>query len=204
MDLKNLVERTIDSTIRGFDPEDRTSYERWDLELKHAEDSLRAASELDSLLLASVCAERIRIAFEVAKFDVVIELTAQFLHDFPGTDPSYSVVALWRGSALHAAGDHEEEVREILQIARKPELHGSEYVHLLASLSKRHPGCLPADEDLWQKLKQTIDGLHALGYDTLPRAVNGPMHLEELAGRVTDELRRVNRARGEALLNEPS
>jgi hypothetical protein len=202
MDPKKLAESAIDATIRGFDPEDRNSYEGWDRELKHAEDSLRSsASELDPLLLASVRAERIRIAFEVGRFGLVLEMTDEFLLIFPATFPSFSLVASLRTSALHATGAHEEEIREALQLARKPELRGSEYVHLLASLSKRHPGCLPIEEDLWRKLEQAIHDLRAQGYDMLPHPVNGPSQLEEMAGRVADELRRVNWERGESLLN---
>lgn len=203
MNLKELVDKTIDAAIRGFDPQDRDSYDRWDLKLRHVEDSLRnTTSERDPLLLASLCAERIRIAFEAEKFHLVIRRTADYLRDFSATTPSFSFVASLRASALHAIGAHEEEVREVLQTATEPELRGSEYVYLLASLSERHPGCLPADEDLWQKLRQSIDDLRAQGYETLPQAVGGPMQLEEMAGRVADELRRVNKGRGEALLSE--
>jgi hypothetical protein len=101
------------------------------------------------------------------------------------------------------SGTGGEEIREGLQIAKKPELHGSEYISLLSSLAKRHPGSLPAEELLWQKLQQSIEDLRAKGYDSLPGVVDSPIELEETAVRAADELRRVNRKRGEALLRAP-
>lgn len=205
MDLRRLVERAIDSAIRGFDPEDPGSYDRWDLELGRAEATLRnSTTELDPLLLSSVCAERIRIASEAGRYELVIEQTAHFLQEFPTSVPSFSLVASLRLLALHAVGSHNEEVRDGLEIARSPELQGSEYVALLSILGKRHPGCLPADEDLWQKLQRAVDDLRSQGYKTLSRAMGSSIQLEETAGRVSEELRRVNRERGEALLGAPS
>lgn len=203
--LKRLVERVVDSAIRGFDPEDPGSYDKWDLELGRVEDSLRSlAAELDPLLLPAVCAERIRIASEAGKSELVSERSAHFLREFPASVPSFSWVASLRLRALHAAEAHKEEVREGLGFARAPELQGGEYVYLLSGLCKRHPGCLPVDEDLWQKLQRSIDDLRAQGYDTLPRAVGSPVQLEEAVSLVAEELRRVNRERGEALLSGPT
>jgi hypothetical protein len=205
VDLRRLVETAIDSAIRGFDPEDPGSYDRWDLELERVEDKLRrSTSELDPLLLSSVCAERIRIASEARKYELVSEQTAHFLREFPASVSSFSFVASLRLLALHALGEHKDEVREGLEIARSPELQGSEYVALLSILGTRHPGCLPPDEELWQKLQRAVDALRAQGYKSLSRAVGSPMQLEDTAGRVSEELRRVNREHGESLLSTPS
>lgn len=199
--LKGLVDEVIDSVISGFDPEEPGGFERWDSELQVVEDSVRSSlSKLDPLVLPSVCAQRIGIAAEAGKTDLVSERSARFLCEFSRTVPSFSWVALLRLDALHALGRHTEEINEGLQIAREPELHGGEYITLLSSLAKRHPGCLPADKALWQKLQRSLGDLRAQGYKTLPRASDGPIQLEETAGRVADELRRVNRKRGEALL----
>jgi len=203
VDLKELVERTIDSTIREFNPDDRDSYNRWDAELERVEKSLRGSTaELDPMLLPSICAERIRVNFEVGNFDLVTSSTAEFLEEFPASVPSFSLVASLRVSALHAMQAHEEEVREALKIGMMPEIGGSEYVYLLASLSERHPGCLPEDVDLWNKLQQAVDDLREQGYDQLPQVLDGPTRLEESAQRIADDLRRINRELGEALLTE--
>jgi hypothetical protein len=202
VDLKALVEATIDSVIRGFDPDDPGSYERWDPELERVEVSLRnSAAKLDPLLLPSVCAERIRIASEAGKPSVVAERSARFLSEFPATVPSFSWVTSLRLDALHGLGDHEEEVRDGLDAARKPELRGGEYVLLLSSLCRRHPGCLPLDEGLWRKLQRAVADLRAVGYGALSGAAGGPAQLEQAVCRIADELRRVNRERGEALLS---
>jgi hypothetical protein len=205
-DLEALVERVIDEAIRTFEPREPTSFDRWNSELQRLESLLREEESLpDSQgLLATVQARRIAMAFEIARFDLVIAQSSQFVRAFPTIHPSFSNIANLRSCALHATGAHAAEIEETIAMARRPEVRGSEYVYLLAILSKQHPGCLPADEALSQKLQETIKDLQDQGYDTLPRSVNDPMQLEEMAGRIADELRRVNRERGEALLNEPA
>lgn len=203
VDLKDLVERTIDFAIREFNPDDRDSYNRWDHELERVEEALRSSpAQLDPTLLSSICAARIRVAFEVGDFDVVISRTADFLDEFPASLPSFSLAASLRVSALHAVEAHEEEVREALKIGKMPEIGGSEYVYLLAGLSKRHPGCLPEDVELWEKLQQAVDDLREQGYDQLPQVLAGPTRVEESAQRIADDLRRINQQLGEALLTE--
>lgn len=203
-DLAALVDRTIDEAIRTFDPDEPNSFDRLDSELQRLESLLRenALPPNRQDLLATVQAKRIALASEIGRFDLVLEQSSDFPLVAPAGHPSFSNVAILRIYALHATGAHEAEVQESLGIARMPEINGSEYVILLANLSKRHPGRLPAEDDLWQKLQQSIEELRNLGYDTLPHTVNGPAQLEEMAGRVADELRRVNREKGEALLNQ--
>jgi hypothetical protein len=202
MDVIELAERAIDSSIRGFNPQNSDSYYTLDRELKSAEDALRDMPEADLRALVSVRAERIRIASEVGRFGFVLEETANLLYDFPPSTPVFFIVTARRLMALHETGRHEEEIQEALQYAAIPELRGSEYLYLLADLSRRHPGRLPADDDLWLKLEESIETLRALGYDTLPQTTAGPAHLEQLAVSAANELGRINWERGEALLRD--
>lgn len=205
-DLAVLVDKAIDEAIRTFDPDEPSSFDRWNDELKHLEALLREEASLPGShdLLATVQAKRMALAFEIGRLDLVLDQSSQFVLTVSAAHPSFSNVAILRSLSLHAADAHISEIQEVLAIARRPEIKGGEYVSLLAGLGKRHPGSLPADEDLWQKLQRSIDGLRALGYDTLPQAVEGPEQLERIAVRVADELRRVNREREDALLNETS
>lgn len=202
MNPRLFAKKVVDATIREFDPLDPNSYEKWDLELRDAEASLRKDAQLDSALLASVCAERIRIAFEAGRFDAAMTQTSSFLREFPAAS-GYSSVASLRVSALHEIGAHEEEAREVLELARMPSLIGSEYLYFLASFGRRHPGSLPSDNALRHKLQESIDDLRSQGYVTLPFAEES-MQVDEIAVRAADELRRIHRARGEALLRESS
>jgi hypothetical protein len=204
-DLARLVEDTIDAAIRSFYSGEGDNYIFWDSELQHLESILHEADlnpELQALL-ASVRAQRIFLAFDVSKHDLVLELTDQFVRDVPVGHPSFSSVASLRARCLHSIGAHEKEMREILELARKPEIQDGEYISLLEHLAKRHPGSIPQDNELVTKMQKAIAALRALGYETLP-GDSGEIELERLALEAASELRRVNREKGEALLAESS
>lgn len=202
MDLERLVDQTVDSVIRGFRAEDPGSYDRWDKELERVENLLRG-SEFSSapFLLSSVVAERIRIASEARLYGLVVDLSDHYLNEFGVSAPSFSLVVSWRSEALHALDRHGEEIREGLDAARKPELDGGEYIYLLSSLGARHPGCLPADQGLWMKLRRCRDSLCAQGFHTLPRVDGEATQIEDTVLRIARELRKVNRETGESILD---
>lgn len=204
-DLARLVEDTIDAAIRSFYSGGGDNYTFWDSELQNLESSINEADLTPELLnlLASVRAQRIFFAFDVSKHDLVLELTAQFVRDVPVGHPSFSSVASLRASCLHSVGAHEEEIREILELARKPEIQGSEYISLLDHLAKKHPESIPQESELVDKMQQAIAALRDLGYETLPE-YSGGTRLEQLTLETARELRRVNREKGEALLAENS
>lgn len=200
MNLRQLVESVIDSSIRQFDRSVQ-SYDRWDRELRDVEDKiLQSATEVDISLLADVRAQRIGIAFAVQRFDVVLSQSEAFMRKFSFADPNYSVVGFSRMHALHAVGDHETEIRESLRLAAEPTFMGGEYVNLLANLATLHPGSLQADEALWQKLKISVDLLRAQDYSTLPPVAGSVDQLERIAISTAAELRRTNRELEEAIL----
>lgn len=201
MSLKRLVEGVIDSSVRQFDPQKTQSYDHWDRELGAVESRiLQSATEADRSLLADVRAERIRIAFEAQRLDVVLSRTEDFMRDFSIADPNSSVVGLFRIHALHAVGDHEAEIRDGLRLAAEPTFIGGEYIYLLANLAARHPGSLQADKALWQKLRTSVDLLRAQNYTTLPAVAGDSDQVEEIAIWTAAELRRANRELQDAIL----
>jgi hypothetical protein len=201
-DVKALVDRAIDSTIRGFNPDEPSSFERWDKELQELEDLLRdKTSSGKQDLLATVQGQRIALAYEIGRFDLVLDRSSRFVLAYPASHPSFSNVAVLRMRALHSTGAHKAEIYETLAIARRPEIKGGEYVSLLENLGVRHPGSIPSDEQLSAKLMEAISELNAQGYEiTLPIA-SGKTQLDETAMRVASELRRANRAKSEELLS---
>jgi hypothetical protein len=200
-DLANIVDATLDAAIRSFCPGDESSYAHWDSELRRLELSLREAPPTPEHqnLLATVHAHRIDLAFDVEKCELVLELSAQFVRDVHAGHPSFFSVAAVRARCLHSVGAHREEVREFLELARRPEIQDGEYISLLEYLAQRHPGDIPDDEELLGKMKKAIEALRALGYETLP-VDSGGMDLVRLTLQAAGELKRVNREKGEALL----
>lgn len=73
---------------------------------------------------------------------------------------------------------------------------------LLENLGARHPGSIPSDEELLAKLMEAISALNVQGYEIVPPIASDKMRLDETALRVASELRRTNRAKGDALLSE--
>jgi hypothetical protein len=87
----------------------------------------------------------------------------------------------------------------LLELARKPEIQGGDYVSILEHLASLHPESIFDEEFLFEKMKSAIDHLRKIGYVTL-RSDVGNIGIEELAVQIARELRRINRERGEALL----
>jgi|SRR5215217_5487186 len=201
-DLKALVEQTVDATIRSFNPDDLQSYDHWDAELRRLEDLLVEATFLpeQQIFLALVRAQRIGMAYDLGKVDLVLEQSTQFVRSFPASFPSFFLVATLRARALHITGAHEEELEEILRLVMKPEIHGSEFIFLLENLAKRHPGSLPSDELLAAKMREAISALREQGYDILSPGDVFESQLEQTALRVASEIRQENQAKAEDLL----
>ena len=197
------VEATIDALIRSFKPGDQKSYVLWDGELTRLEMSIQelASSSERQYLFASVRAQRVGLAFDVDKHEKVIELSDQFVCDVPVSHPSFFSVATLRARSLHSVGSHGVEVQELLELARKPEIQGGEYVSILEHLASLHPVSISDDIPLFEKMKSAIDDLRGIGYETL-RSDIGEIGIAELALQIASELRKINRDRGEALLAE--
>lgn len=199
-DLARLVENTIDAAIRSFYSGAGDNYLFWDSELQSLESALSEVDPAPEIrrLFSSVRTQRICLAFDVSNHDLVLELSAQFMRDVSVGHPSFSLVASLRAHCLHSVGAHEEEIREILALARKPEIQGSEYISALEHLAKNHPGSIPQDSELIDKMQSAIALLRDLGYEMLLEA-GREIELEQLALKVASELRRINREKGEAL-----
>lgn len=203
MDIAAAVGRAIHFSICNFDPEDQGSYNICNRELNQVESQLTGETSAAALpLLADIGAERIRIAYEAGKFELVLEQSAAFLQRFPPAMPGYFGVASLRMQALHEAAEHELEIQEALKLAKNPELTGSEYVYLIAALAKRHPCSLPVDDLLWKKLVQASKALQIQEFGLATQASgDNPEQLEEKAAAIADELYRRNRARGDEILS---
>lgn len=195
-----VAEQAIDETIRFYVPGDPDSFNRWNAELERVEDFLVSVEPSPDQrgLLASVRARRIDMAYDVDKLDLVLLWSAQFLQEVPATHSSFFVTVLLRLRALHRTGAHEEEVQTCLEVVRRPEVRGSEYVYLLEHLSHLHPGNISADKALAAKMQEAIDALSAQGYSLPENSHDGD--LEQIAIRIANDLRKANRARGESLL----
>ena len=146
-DLKALVEKALKDSILSFNRNVQGSFETWDAELERVERLvvLERASAGREDWLASIRAERIRLAWEVGKSDLLLERSQRFLQDSPPRVASYGTVVEVRARALHEAGAHGEERTLVLEAAAEPEIRGSEYVSLLAGLARRHAGSIPPD-----------------------------------------------------------
>jgi hypothetical protein len=206
-DLVGLAESTIDAAIRSFRPGDDSSYDHWDSELQHVESLLGESlpTPESQHVFARVRAYRISMTFEVGRYELVLELSGHFIYDVPVDHPSYFTVADLRACCLHMAGAHDEEVRELLDLIRRPEIQNRDYIAYVEHLAKMHPGSVPQDKELVKKMRNAIAELRTLGYDTLPApAESEETGLEQLAMETLNELRRVNRKKGEALLAETS
>lgn len=204
-DIVSLAEATIDAAIRSFLPGDEKGYSQWDAELQRVESLLgesRSTSE-GRRVFASVRALRISMAFDVDRHELVLKLSGQFAQDVPVDDPSYFTVADLRACCLHIAGAHDQEVRELLDLIQKPEIPNHDFMAYIERLARRHPGNVPQDQDLVDRMKNAIAELRAMGYDSLPED-QGDTGLERLAMETLSEVRRVNRKKGEALLAETS
>lgn len=203
-DPVELAESVIDAAIRSFCPGDYSSYVHWDSELQHVESLLDESlpTPEGQHAFARVRAHRIALIFEAGRHELVVELSGHFIHHVPVEHPSYFTVADLRASCLHMAGAHEEEVRELLDLIRKPEVQNHDYMAYIEHLARVHPGSVPQDQDLVDKMQNAIAELRALGYDSLPE--NQETELGRLAIETLSEVRRVNREKGEALLAEHS
>lgn len=199
-DLGTLVEQAIDAAIRFHIPGDLNSYSQLDSELQRAESLLLSAEPSPGRqdLLASVRAMRIDMAYDVENLDFVLALTSRFLQEVPASHPSFFSTILLRLRTLHRIGAHEEEIQTCAEIIKRPEVQGSEYVYLLEHLGRLHSGNIPEDGVLMEKMKEAVEALSAQGY-SLPKNTHDPK-LEQIAVEVAAELRRANRARGDAIL----
>lgn len=195
--LKDRVEQLVDATIRSFNPRDPASYEHWSVELERAEQSLEDSAAFPERqgLLASVLCARIDLAFDVGNIDFVLEHSARFLRVFRPGQPSFFTVATSRARALHIAGSHDQELREVMELVREPAIRGSEYVFLLENLCRRHPGSLPAEAHLVAKMKETLRE-----FDGLSLAAADDRGLEVTVLEVAAALRQANLAQARAVL----
>jgi hypothetical protein len=199
-DHEDNADRVIDDAIRNFNREEPQSYEHWDHELERVGRSLEPAnSPLRTRQLGSVLAMRIFMAFEKGKMERVIALSEIFVRDVQVDHPSWGLVIKQRAHALHAEGSHDQEVAEVLAAVRRREIHSSEYLYLIADLSGRHPGLTP-DTELIVKMEKAVELLSEKGYGGLLPVSTDPGSFQSEVHRIVSELKRINRAKGLALL----
>lgn len=205
MGLEETADRLIDACIRTYDTRDPSNYEEWEARLRAIEDELRRAMPRPKAeIVARVTALRIHIAYEFRHMASVIEWSQAYLQEFSTKGGSYSDVVTARLNALHVQGRHEEEAQEALHFASLPGCQGSDLLYLLAKLGRRHPGSVPADQELWSKAKDAVEVLRGEGYDSLPEVQGGPKALEELVQAVVQELHSLNRIRAQEVLAQSS
>jgi hypothetical protein len=199
--LEALVEQTIDSTIRNIDPGDPKSYEKWVAELDRLEAALcKAEGLLNRLeLLAMVRSTRIFLASDLEETDFVLGRSAEFLRDFPASTPSYFNVAFHRLQALHVAGEHENEIREALEIIRLPEIVGSEFLFLLDAWRVRHPNTIPEAADILAKTQAAIVNFREHGYEGL-LDIDSSSRFEETLEALVERIRSIYQAKADAVL----
>lgn len=201
--LADIVEQAIDRVIRSYIPDDPVTVQECDSDLQKVESLLTSAEAGSSVvdLLAHVRATRIFLAAEIGDAESVIRQSDDFLKTFSLSGLDFFNVQILRLRALHVTGSHETEIDEAIATARRPEIRGAEYVSLLENLAARHPESMSCDEQLSTKLQEAIAALNAIGYEIAP-PIAGPEMLAETALWVASELRRANRAKGDALLLE--
>lgn len=206
-ELRRLLAEVIDRSIRFCSPEEQEDYAGFDAELERLEAMILALDETAEKvdLLAQLQAHRIHLASEGSQHGRVVEASEAFLQEYSPVLLDFFNVAAARSRALHALGRHSDEIRETLEIAQRPELRGSEFVLLLENLAKRHPGGIPAEASLRLKMEEVVADLRVRGYTSLPAPPFAETSVEDLVLSVAANLRRANRAKGEALLaGDPS
>jgi hypothetical protein len=199
-DLELRVERTIDDVIRFFNSSDPQSYNRWDGELERLAEILAESEVATELLIGSVLAQRIYLALEIGKHDRVVALSTVFLRSIGTEHPSWYLVLKQRFEALHVEGLHNEELTEALAAVKRPEIRESGFLHLLADLSRRHPGSLAGDMELADKTVTAVSDLRARGYESLRQPSGHSEQLEEELREIVSEVNKINKARGNAVL----
>jgi hypothetical protein len=200
--LGELVKKALDGSIRSFHPKAPGAFETWDGELERVERLVVQApsSAGGERWLEEIRAQRILLAWEVGRNDLVLERSQRFLRDFPPAVPSYGSVVALRARTLHQAGAHGEERTLVQETAARPEICGSDCVSLLADLAGRHAGSISADPRLADKMQRALQDLGGEGYEGLLSLLREEVPLEELALRSAAEIRRVSRERGEEML----
>src|SRR5947209_4153092 len=168
--LSDVVEKTLDSFIRSYRPDDEESYAYWEAELQRVESLLLEATTLPERqdLLASIRVERISLSYDQGNINRVLQQSSETLREAPSNHPSLFVVMVMRARSLHRLGMHEQEIQEILAFARKDSTQGGEYIRLLEHLGKKHPGSVPPDGQLLAKLHEAISAIRAQSYETFP------------------------------------
>ena len=199
-DLEIRVERTIDEMIRSFNPRDPHSYDRWDGELERLAESLVKSKGASELLIGSVLAQRIYLAFETGKSDRVVALSTVFLRSAEAEHPSWYLVLKQRVEALHLEGLHNEELTEALTAVKRPEIRESGFLHLIADLAKRHPGSVAGDPELLQKAIEAVSDLRAKGYENLKLPSGESDQFEAELRAIVSDVNKMHRARGDAVL----
>jgi len=204
--LEDIVEQAIDRVIRLYRPDDPVTVKECDSDLQKVETLLTSTEAGSSVLglLAHVRATRIFLAAEIGDAESVIRQGADFLNTFPPSGIDYFNVQILRLRALHALGQHTNEIQAALDAAMSHEVRNEDFVLLLEGLAKRHPRSLESAKSLQEKLRYVLEQLGLAGHENLPSIDQVTTNLEQAVLDTAAELRRINEARTKAILAEHS
>ena len=186
-DLSALAESAIKAAILEFNPKSLDSYETLTQRLESLEVQARAKKlpEAESIL-AQLWSTRIHMAFDMKRYDFVLEESGRFLEEVSDRILNFVNVSSLRILSLHALGDHEAEREELLALARNPDIDGSVLLFPLRNYVVRHPGNLSIDSQTKERLLQAI---RDLGHSHFPKLLDLPddkLETEELLLRAVD------------------
>lgn len=202
--FEEVVERTIDWVIRSFRPDEPATFDDCDSELRRVEDLLSAVDADSSAhdLLGKIRAARIFLAADIGDAEEVVRKSGDFLERFPSSSLDSCNVRVLRLRALHALGQHSDELREGLDAAKDPEVRDWDFVLLLEGIAKRHPGSLGSEVVLQEKMTETLRKLDEEGYANLPSSDQVRVGFEQAVLDTAAEYRRVSEERTMAILAE--
>lgn len=199
--IELAVQRVIDGTIRGFDPEDPESFTVWNDQLEEVQSVLKDEVAPNPDLLGSVYLERIRIALETGRDALVLKLTDSFLGELPSNDPGFAQVVTARVRSLERSVSLEEAAREAVLHAAGGAIEGSELFYLLASFKGNAHHVLDTDKAaIREKLHEAMVKLRTQGYDPLSVEWLDHYSIWEVAGMAAEVIRGINLEKGQRLL----
>jgi len=186
-ELGALAESAVRDAILNFDPGSADSYETLTRRLKSLEIQARESDLPEAgSVLASLWSHRILMAFDMERYELVLEESARFLGEISDRTSNFASVCALRVQAFHALGDHEAEREELLTLAQSPDVDGRDLLFLLRNYVVRHPGNLSIDSLVKERLLQAI---RDLGHSHFPKLLDLPVHeleTEELLLRAVD------------------
>lgn len=198
-EMEDRVESVIHEVITGFDPSVKDSYETCLRQIASIESEVKeiGVEGLREALLARTRACVISMAHQMGNAQYVEELSDEYVQRFSRDDPDFGTTVLFRISALHVLGRHEDELREVGRYAETC-FEGESLIFLLDRVGRDHPGSLIWTSALAERIREFVasrseldEGAQEFPVDDMGRAE----WLRDLARRIRASNReRVERA----------